>query len=240
MPKAVVHFEIAGPDAKALEAFYKELFGWTTDSDNPMNYTLVFPMTNGIGGGIAPAHETPYVTFYVATDDDVAGTLAKAVDLGGSVVMEPRDAGPGAPTIAMFADPDGNQIGLAGGTGEEVSTAEGTGAPVSWFEIAGRDGEKTQVFYRDLFGWEIDAENEMKYGQTQGLAKGIGGGIYGDEQPGVRIYVAVDDLDATLEKAEKLGGKTVMEPTDVPGGPRIALFNDPAGNGIGLLIPMSG
>ena len=49
---AVVHFEIAGPDGKALQDFYAKLFGWTINADNPMNYGLVFKMDNGIGGGI--------------------------------------------------------------------------------------------------------------------------------------------------------------------------------------------
>jgi len=35
-----------------------------------------------------------------------------------------------------------------------------------------------------------------------------------------------------------LGGKTVMPPTDVPGGPTIAMFTDPAGNVTGLLKGM--
>jgi predicted enzyme related to lactoylglutathione lyase len=45
----------------------------------------------------------------------------------------------------------------------------------------------------------------------------------------------VPDLQAALNKAEKLGGKTLMPPMDVPDGPSIAQFTDPAGNRIGLV-----
>src|SRR3954468_24415386 len=38
------------------------------------------------------------------------------------------------------------------------------GQPVVHFEITGKDGEKLQGFYSDLFGWDIDANNEFKYG----------------------------------------------------------------------------
>jgi predicted enzyme related to lactoylglutathione lyase len=33
----VIHFEIAGQDAKKLQQFYSELFDWKIDADNPMN-----------------------------------------------------------------------------------------------------------------------------------------------------------------------------------------------------------
>ena len=67
---------------------------------------------------------------------------------------------------------------------------------------------------------------------------GLGGGI-ATGQPGepsrVRIYIEVEDLSAYLEKAESLGGKTIMEPADVPGGPRLAMFTDPEGHIVGMI-----
>jgi predicted enzyme related to lactoylglutathione lyase len=112
MPHAVTHFEIGGPDASALQAYYRELFGWTIDADNPMNYGMVSPTAPGIGGGIGPTPDNgPHVTFYVETDD-LQASLDKAEALGGKTVMPPMDV-PDGPTIAMFADPAGNVIGLA-------------------------------------------------------------------------------------------------------------------------------
>jgi hypothetical protein len=48
----------------------------------------------------------------------------------------------------------------------------------------------------------------------------------------------VADVQGALDKIGKLGGSTVMPPMDVPDGPTIALFSDPAGNLIGLMKPM--
>jgi len=53
------------------------------------------------------------------------------------------------------------------------------------------------------------------------------------------VYAEVDDLQATLDKVQQLGGKTIMEPTDVPGGPKIAMFTDPAGNITGIMKGMA-
>ena len=50
----------------------------------------------------------------------------------------------------------------------------------------------------------------------------------------VTVYVAVEDLPAALKKAEGLGGKTIIPPTEVPGMGQFAWFADPDGNTIGL------
>lgn len=110
------------------------------------------------------------------------------------------------------------------------------GRPVVHFEINGKDVAKLQKFYGDLFDWKIDANNPMNYGlvdtQSQG---GINGGIgQSDDGPSVRFYIEVDDLQAYVDKAEKLGGKVLMPPEDL-GMVQIAMFSDPEGNQIGLV-----
>ena len=112
--------------------------------------------------------------------------------------------------------------------------------PVTWFEISGKDGGALQKFYSDLFGWNVDASNPMQYGMVEGKDGGIGGGITAsqDGSAGLTVYVSVDDLQASLDKATSLGGQVVMPPMDVPGGPKIAMFRDPAGNNVGIMIPV--
>ncbi len=107
--------------------------------------------------------------------------------------------------------------------------------PVVHFEIAAKDGKALQEFYTQAFGWSVDADNPMQYGMVAAEGEGIGGGI-GQEDPGlVTIYVQVDDPAAHLQKVTALGGKVVQDVTQVPGGPTIARFSDPAGNVIGLV-----
>jgi len=112
MPK-VTHFEILGKDAKKAREFYSGLFGWTIDANNPMEYGIVSPTENGIGGGIAPVQQggSAMVTIYVEVDS-IQPYLDKAASLGGKVVLE-RTVLPGMVTFAQFQDPDGNIIGLA-------------------------------------------------------------------------------------------------------------------------------
>ena len=94
------------------------------------------------------------------------------------------------------------------------------GRPVVHFEIGGKDGKKLQDFYSELFDWKIEVDEQYNYGMVAtGEETGIQGGIFGADEgtPCVRFYVLVDDLQGYLTEGERLGGKTVMPPTPLPG-----------------------
>lgn len=115
MANNVVHFEIVGRDGAATQQFYGDLFDWQVNADNPMGYGVVSAdpdSANRISGGIcqAPGAKFAKVTIYVSVDD-IAKYLAKVEKLGGEVLMEETEVMDGW-TIGMFADPEGNWIGL--------------------------------------------------------------------------------------------------------------------------------
>jgi len=111
--------------------------------------------------------------------------------------------------------------------------------PVVHFEIRGKDPQRLAEFYRELFGWDIDAANPMGIMAVQhgigGPEDGVGGHIRPADAPGVSIFVQVLDLNETLSKAEAMGGRAVMQPFDVPGGATVAWMADPDGNLCGLV-----
>jgi len=111
--------------------------------------------------------------------------------------------------------------------------------PVVWFEVTGKDIDRLRGFYGELFGWTYASKDPSMYNEVQ-VAPGVGipGGIgfaRPPAQPWVTFYVGTSDLAASLAKAKALGGTTVLEPTDVGDGTRIAAFRDPEGNAIGLV-----
>jgi predicted enzyme related to lactoylglutathione lyase len=114
------------------------------------------------------------------------------------------------------------------------------GAPVVHFEIVSQDPEPLQKFYGELFQWNIDTNNPQGYGLVDtGNERGIPGGIGGAPDPNypghVTFYVMVPDPQATLDHAESMGGKTLMPPTEIPGGDvTLAMLADPQGHVIGL------
>ncbi len=111
--------------------------------------------------------------------------------------------------------------------------------PVAFFEIVSPKAPEAQAFYRDLFGWSVDTDDDG-YGlvDTGAGDDAVGGGIgpsatSGDT--GVKIYVRTDDLEGTIARAQELGSSVYLEPTDLPGGfGRIAVVSDPDGNPLGL------
>jgi uncharacterized protein len=118
------------------------------------------------------------------------------------------------------------------------------GRAVVHFEIVGKDGAKLRSYYSEMFGWDINADNPMNYGiigREDNLSKdgiGIGGGVgQGPEgYPGhVTVYVAVPDVEASLAKAESLGGTRMMGPEKVMEGVEIGMFTDPEGHVVGVI-----
>jgi hypothetical protein len=112
--------------------------------------------------------------------------------------------------------------------------------PVAWFEVTGPDAKVLQGFYSDAFDWQIDANNSMNYGMVAAGEGGIAGGVGPNPTGGAHatFYISVPDIDAALAKVAEHGGQTIMPPMDVPDGPTIAFFSDPAGNAVGLMKSM--
>jgi predicted enzyme related to lactoylglutathione lyase len=118
------------------------------------------------------------------------------------------------------------------------------GQPVVHFEVIGKDGDMLRSYYSDLFGWEFNTDNPMNYGvvsregNTLEDGSGIGGGVAGgpDGYEGhVTFYIEVPDVEASLAKAESLGGTRVMGPDEVMPGLELGQFKDPEGHVIGLV-----
>jgi predicted enzyme related to lactoylglutathione lyase len=113
------------------------------------------------------------------------------------------------------------------------------GNPVVHFEMVAKDGSALAKFYAELFGWHTEGF-PMPDGRTYEMidthsGAGVNGGIASSpDWSGITIYVEGPDVQAMLDKAESLGGKTMMPVTDM-GMVTLASFTDPQGNVIGLV-----
>ncbi len=116
MPNPVVHFEINSKNAKKAQEFYKKVFGWKINANNPLKYGLVKAGSRGgIGGGIAQVEKGARgsVTFYIQVKD-LKACLKRVERLGGKTVVPPTII-LNIVTFALFRDPEGNLIGLVKG-----------------------------------------------------------------------------------------------------------------------------
>ena len=113
------------------------------------------------------------------------------------------------------------------------------GAPIVHFEINGIDFKRSEDFYRNLFGWQIQDVPAINYAMVDtGVKMGINGGI-GQLDPGempfVTFYVQVEELQPYLDKAVSLGGRIIIPITVIPDMITFAMFSDPDGCRVGLV-----
>ena len=115
--------------------------------------------------------------------------------------------------------------------------------PVTSFEIPVIDLHRAMAFYRAVLGYEFEEEtvdnNEMAWFPLDENTPGISGALvrgesYAPSQSGTRIYFAVDDIDATLTRANTHGGKTLYPKTSIGEMGFVAEFEDSEGNRIAL------
>ncbi len=109
----IVHWELMGPDASALNGFYQELFGWKGEEVPDFGgYTMIPADDSGLAGAIGAGNEhmPSYQTMYIEVES-VDEHLAKVEASGGTTVV-PRTIVPGMVTFGMFHDPAGNLVGL--------------------------------------------------------------------------------------------------------------------------------
>lgn len=109
--------------------------------------------------------------------------------------------------------------------------------PICHVEFSANDLASAGKFYSDLFGWQVQQIPEMHYA-TFGTGQEPGGGFSqvgeGATAGQTTVYVATDDIDATLAKVEQLGGKILMPQMEIPNTGWMGLFQDPTGNTVGL------
>ena len=110
------------------------------------------------------------------------------------------------------------------------------GNPVVFFEIGCKDQGRTSDFYSKCFDWEI--EQLPNSSQVQTSEDGIHGHITDavtEIENYITFYIQVDDVQSKLKTIEQLGGKTIVQPINLPNGDTFAWFQDTAGNTVGLI-----
>jgi uncharacterized protein len=116
--------------------------------------------------------------------------------------------------------------------------ASAVGNAVVHFEVGAADDGHLVAFYTELFGWELKGAPGVGYTliDTRG-GRGINGGIGKSRtgEPWSAFYVETDDLQATLDRANSLGGTTAVPVTGSGGAVTFAMFNDPDGLLVGLV-----
>ena len=100
-PAPIVFFDIAGPDAAKLKAFYAANFGWSIDGANAIKAA-------NLPGTLR--QDPPETLIYLGVPD--VNAALKAIDGSGGSTVLLRTVVPNVPPFALFKDPAGNRMGL--------------------------------------------------------------------------------------------------------------------------------
>jgi len=110
--------------------------------------------------------------------------------------------------------------------------------PVIQFQILSKSPDETAAFYTQAFGWSVYANNPMNYRRIDTHSQeGIQGSIWPapPEAPNfVQLFIAVEDLSASVNKAVSLGAQVLVAPTRLPEGHEMAVLFDPQGMSFGI------
>jgi predicted enzyme related to lactoylglutathione lyase len=117
------------------------------------------------------------------------------------------------------------------------------------FEIPADNIERASKFYKENFDWKITPVPELKYTilgtvevDQNNMPKergAINGGMM-DRNFGIKgpvLTINVDNIENSIEKIQKSGGKIIQGKMEVPNIGFIAYFQDTEGNILGLIQP---
>ncbi len=236
-------------DLDAATGFYGPLLGWRFEPgpERLGPYLRVFSGHSEVAGigEVARRWELAVSwTTYFGTEN--ADKTADAIrERGGTVGVGPLEFDAGR--LALAADPAGASFGLWEGVRRPGHRRLPAGSPV-WIQLRTRDAFASAIFYGGVFGWdnagqdryEIVWEHDRVVLRVDGEATAAlsGGGTEAAADPRIRprwhVYFSVDDVDATVEEAVKLGGEITGEPENSAYG-RIAGLRDPEGGLFSLI-----
>jgi predicted enzyme related to lactoylglutathione lyase len=234
MGNTIEMFVIAARDGNLAKNFYESLFNWKVTDVGP----LLQISGAGLSGHILkwPHKDHPtHVSMYVNVNN-IQECLVKVEEMGGTVIL-PEMSVPTGGSIAQFVDPDGIIIGAYHGTThtESQSKADIDFNQIGFFEIAAREGHRSQRFYEVVFNWRISDDGPIMSISEEDA--GLAGHLFNwtfEEPPYLTLYIRVEDMSAYLEKVTQLGGKVIIPETEIPSGGRFAQFLDLDGNAIGI------
>jgi predicted enzyme related to lactoylglutathione lyase len=113
-----------------------------------------------------------------------------------------------------------------------------------WVDLASHDMKSAAKFYGSVFGWGVQEEDTAggpPYATFVEGELGLAGlGEMTDAMKAMGIpppwnsYVNVEDLDASLVKAQELGATVIVPATDVMDVGRLAFILDPAGTSLAM------
>jgi predicted enzyme related to lactoylglutathione lyase len=237
--------DLMTPDPEQARDFYAEIFGWDYEVGPPETGHYAMCLVNGrqaAGIGQLPRDApfpTAWTVYFASADADA--TAAKAVELGGSIVMGPMDV-MDAGRMLVAADPTGAVFGVwQPGVHKGAGVVREPGS-LSWCEVNTRGAATARDFYAALFGLTAKPlpMPDFEYFTLHRGEETLAGVMQMNAQFPAEVpphwlpYLAVADTDEVCVRIDAAGGSVLVEAKDTPYG-RMAVVADPFGAAFAIL-----
>jgi predicted enzyme related to lactoylglutathione lyase len=119
-----------------------------------------------------------------------------------------------------------------------MSVGPGLSRPngISYLHLPATDPAASARFYQAAFSWAVHNVDGPEPGFEDGTGHVAGAWVTNQavqREPGLLLYIYVDDAEATAHRIVDAGGEIVEGPRP-EGTLRVATFRDPAGNVLGI------
>jgi len=252
----ILSADIAVPEHEREVRFYSRVLStgehplWREDLMNNLGMPII-----GLGARSAEHAHLPLQWMPHIQVSDVAATVERALDLGGSELMHAKDDD-GKSQWAVLLDSNGAAFGIIPVvSAEEIPPTEDAASRdaaarmgcISWLDLTVSDASATRDFYRQVVDWSVqDVEMEdasERYADynmccddgnpAAGVchARGVNLGL----PPVWMIYLPVGDLAESLRRVPEEGGKIIKATRRTDGEYASAAVQDPVGACLALV-----
>ncbi|GAA2201144.1 VOC family protein [Streptomyces bangladeshensis] len=226
-------------DVEGAKRFYGDVLGWAfgETSSEYGNYTQAYADGKAVAAVVPPMPgqegQSQWCLYFASPD--VAATAERIRENGGEVLMEPMQVGEFG-TMCLAREPSGAVFGVWQAGTHEGFEATATPGAYCWAEVFTREPEQADAFLAAVFPYrmkeiEDDAVDFRMFdvGEDTVLGRMRMTDDFPPEVPSyINVYFTVDDCDAAVDRAVKLGGVLRFGPMSSPFG-RFAALSDPQG-----------
>lgn len=252
---AVLSADIAVPEHEREVRFYSRVLGtgeeplWREDLMNNLGMPII-----GLGAQNAEYAHLPLQWMPHIQVADVAASVERALDMGGSELMHAKDDD-GKSQWAVLLDPNGAAFGIIPVVPAEAippldGAAAGNAAArvgrIAWLDLTVPDASATRDFYRQVVGWSVQDVELKDAGERYADYNMLGGdgapaagvcharGVNLGLPPVWLIYLPVGDLAESLRRVDEEGGRIVKATRGKDGEYAYAVVQDPVGAYVAL------
>ena len=246
IPGKIIWHDLFTNNVKSSRRFYANVLGWRFQyfGAGENGYTLIYNGRQRIGG-IVPLKEghtgnTANQWISYISVPNVSQVSTHVVNNGGKVLLSPRRFERHG-ELAIFADPEGVPFGVLASSSGDPSDAMPQPGEWAWLDLMAKNPHRQAEFYQGIASYDVRRDkrgledNDYLLFSNQVPRAGVVSLPGSKVLPNWLPYVRIKNVEDTITKVTRFGGKVVFEPNTRVFNGRLAIITDPSGAALGVV-----